>query len=196
MRIRNSVVFISVVLSFTTVSVEQSLGQDSNTNRQTISLMARRTDNYDNYTSTAFNFRLGISGDDPLRNPRNEWDLLYGNISLNGDKDWFNVAFVTGDRSRIKELGELNWTDHIEIPVLPACSEEDGSCTGVMFPSRSSGKSITDVNGHVARAAIGRMYLVHKKNRDADFYALFRVEALEPNQRCSISWKLIEPPAE
>jgi hypothetical protein len=196
MRIRNTAVFMSLVLSFSTiVSVGQVLDQDSNTNLQTISLMARKTDNYDNYTKAAFNFRLGINGDDAVRNPRNEWDLLYGNISLNGDKDWFTVAFGRGDRSRIKELGELTWTDHIEIPVLPACSEE-GDCTTVIFPSRLSKKSITDVNPNVVRAATGQMYLVHKKNRDADFYALFRVEALEPSETCTISWKLIPPPKE
>jgi len=196
MRIRNRAVFMFLVFGFPTiVSVGQTLGQDSDTNRQIISLMARKkTGDYDNYTNAAFNFRLGVNGNDAVRNPRNEWDLLYGSISLNGDRDWFTVAFGRGDRSRIKELGELNWTDHIEIPVLPACSEEDDSCTRVMFPSRSSGKSFTEVNAHVARAAIGRMYLVHKKNRDADFYALFRVEALEPNETCRISWKLIPSP--
>lgn len=196
MRIRNTAVFMSLMLSVPTiVMVEQAFGQDSNTNRQTISLMARKkTDNDDNYTKAAFNFRLGVNDDGAVSNPRNEWDLLYGNISLNGDKDWFTVAFGRGDRSRIKELGEVNWTDNIEIPVLPACAEEDDSCTKVIFPSRSSGRSITDVNAHVARAAMGRMYLVHRKNRDADFYALFRVEALEPGERCTISWKLIPAP--
>jgi hypothetical protein len=198
MRIKSATVLLFMLLSYAAfLSPVQTLGQDSNTKPQTITLVARtKTDNYDNYTKAAFSFRYGINGDDAVKITRNDWDLLYGNISLNGDKDWFTVTLVTDDRSRIRELGELDWSYDIKIPILPACPEEDKSCAAVTFPSASSGKMLTDVNENVAKAIVGHMYLVHTKDRASDFYTLFRVEELKPSESCTISWKIVPSPEE
>jgi len=213
MRIKSATVLLFILLSYAAfLSPVQALGQDSNTKPQTITLMARtKTNNYDNYTKAAFSFRYGINGDDAVKITRNDWDLrkrfrmprclrrgslLYGNMNLNGDRDWFTVTLVTDDRSRIRDLGELGWYDDIKISILPACPEEDKSCTAVRFPSASSGKTVTDVNENVAKAVVGHMYLVRTKDRASDFYTLFRVEELKPSESCTISWKIVASPEE
>ena len=45
------------------------------------------------------------------------------------------------------------------------------------------------------KAVVGHMYVIHVVEGDADFYALFHVESLVRGDRCTITWKLIPPPA-
>lgn len=46
-----------------------------------------------------------------------------------------------------------------------------------------------------AKAIVGHLYVIHVVDDTRDFYALFRVEALDRGASCTISWKLIpEPP--
>lgn len=198
MKIKSATVLLLVLLSCPAFfSPEQALGQVSNAEPQTVTLMARKkTDDYDNYTKAAFSFKYGINGDEAAKITRNNWDLLYGNINIDGDKDWFIVTLVNGDRSRIRDLGESDWSDGVTIPALPACPDDDDSCTVLRFPSYSSGKTITDENKNIAKALVGHMYLVHKKDRNSDFYALFRVDELKPNESCTISWKIVPAPEE
>ena len=44
------------------------------------------------------------------------------------------------------------------------------------------------------RAILGHMYVLHVVDDRRDFYALFRVEALQRGSNCTISWKMIPPP--
>jgi len=46
------------------------------------------------------------------------------------------------------------------------------------------------------KAVVGHLYVIHVVDVANDFYALFRVEAVERGDHCVISWKLIEPPKE
>jgi hypothetical protein len=45
------------------------------------------------------------------------------------------------------------------------------------------------------KAIVGHMYVIHVVDDTRDFYALFRVEALERGDKCTISWKLTADPA-
>ncbi len=147
-------------------------GQTSYDEPRTVTLLARRDrDGHDNYTQAAFSFKHGINGDDSLKITRNNWDLLFGNSPL---ADAFDVTMVTDDCSRIKDLGELNWFDALDVPLLPA----------YIKPTRAPS----------VKALVGHMYVVHTKDRDDDHYALFRVESLVPGESVTISWKLIPAP--
>jgi hypothetical protein len=148
------------------------LGQNIDDGPHYATLVKRvKTDLDDNYTQAAFSFKYGMNGDGALKLNRNNWDLLFGNSPT---PDAFDVTMVTDDCSRIKELGELNWTDNFDVPALPAYPQ----------PTRESS----------VKAIVGHMYLVHSKDRDSDHYALFRVEALKPGNSVTISWKLIPGP--
>jgi len=95
--------------------------------------------NIEDYGKSTFSFKYGVRSDDVGREvTRNHYDLQYGQINWNGDSDWFTVTSVTDDRSRIKDLGEMNWSDIVEIPLLPASIELEG----INMPSR-------DTKGHL-----------------------------------------------
>lgn len=149
--------------------------QISDSATKTVTLESRRAaDKKDNYTSAAFSFEKAVNGESGKQLTRNDWDLLFSTIrKIDGTtvKDVFGVTMVTDDCSRIKDLGEFNWTDNFEIPELPAYDK----------PTREA-----DVE-----AAVGHIYLVHTKDRDSDLLALFRVEELKPGESVKISWKLI-----
>jgi hypothetical protein len=135
-------------------------------------LAARKVEKgIDNYPYATYSFRFGGNGPAIQRLCHNNWELIFGNSSL---PDAFEVTTVTDDRSRIRDLGRLAWTDRFDIPRLPAYEE----------PEREP----------AVKAIEGHMYLVRARDRDTDLYALFRVEKLLPGERVDISWKVIPAP--
>jgi hypothetical protein len=44
------------------------------------------------------------------------------------------------------------------------------------------------------KTILNHMYVIHVVDADSDYYALFRVDALEKGDNCTISWKLIPSP--
>ena len=116
-------------------------------------------------------FEFGMNGVGALSLTRNDWDILFGNSP---DLDTFTVTMVTDDRSRIQDLGALNWGDAFQVPVVPAYP----------VPTRDP-----DVN-----AIVGHLDVVHTKDTETDLYALFRVDALVPRTSVTISWKSVQSP--
>ncbi|HJZ79853.1 MAG TPA: hypothetical protein VKD91_05890 [Pyrinomonadaceae bacterium] len=142
------------------------------TEPRTVQLAARRIINgIDNYTVATFSFEFGVNGDAALPLTRNDWDILFGN---NPSRDTFRVTMVVDDRSRIRDLGALNWSDSFQVPVIPA------------YPVPTTEPDVDAVVGH--------MYVVHTKDTETDLYALFRVEALEPRKSVTITWKSVQSP--
>jgi len=132
-----------------------------------ITLLARAK--YKDYEKATFSFEHGVRDDPKLELTRNDWDLEYGNGG-----DALGVTMVTDDRSRIKDLGAMRWSEIRRISELPAHP----------VPTREP----------VVPAVVGHMYLVHTRDSDSDFYALFRVEELVHGDRCTITWKLVPNP--
>ena len=159
---------------------------------KSITLFSRHKykEKYEGYGKSAFSFEHGIRSDVGVEAPRNDYDLEYGSISLDGDGDWLSVTMVTDDRRRIKDLGEMNWSEVYHVPVLPASLEPR---QGVRMPK--PGESFEESSdGQVTRAVVGHIYVVHTKDSDTDLYAMFRVERLDPNDTCVISWKVVPSP--
>lgn len=142
------------------------------------------------YGKSAFSFQHGVRSDVGQKVTGNDYDLEYGNISVNGDMDWFLVTMVTDDRSRIKDLGELNWSEVFDVPVLHINPERS-----VGIRMAGAGQNVEETSdGQVTRVALGHIYVVHTKDSDADYYTMFRVEELVPGDRCVISWKRVPSP--
>lgn len=116
------------------------------------------------YEKATFSFEHGVRDQSIARN---DWDIQFGNGG-----DHFGVTMVTDDRSRIQDLGRWYWPIFAFLP-LPAHPQ----------PAREP-----DVS-----AAVGHVYFVHTVDSNSDLYALFRVDAFIPGDRCDISWCVVEP---
>src|SRR5918992_1390258 len=55
--------------------------------------------------------RVGVVSDHTLR---------FGGMNLDGEGDWLEVPFAHGSRSQIKDLGELQWSEVYDVPILHA----------------------------------------------------------------------------
>ena len=164
-------VWISVTLRGQT-SNEVLFKIEVQTEPRFVTLVARRIINgQDNYVHACFSFEHGMNGEEALRFTRNDWDVLFGNSPSD---DTFTVTMVVDDRSRIHDMGALNWSDTFQVPVL----------TAHPVPTREP----------EVLAVVGHMYVVHTRDTETDLYALFRVEALDPGKSVTISWKSVPTP--
>lgn len=164
-------VWISIVLRGQT-SNEVLFNVEVQTEPRLVTLAARRvTNGQDNFVDSVFSFEHGVNGAEAVPLTRNDWDIQFGN---NPSLDAFTVTMVVDDRSRIQDMGALNWGDAFQVPVISA------------HPVPTTEPPVNAVVGH--------MYVVHTKDSNTDLYALFRVEALEPGKSVTISWKSVQSP--
>ena len=156
---------------------------------KTVTLFSRAKykDKSQGYGKSAFSFNHGLRSDAGPRITRNNYELLYGGIRWNGDSDWFSVTMVTDDRSRIKDLGELSWSDPFDVPYIPAGVEPN---KGIQWPAKTETFEQSS-NGQVTRVVAGHIYMLHSKDSHSDLYTLFRVEKLVPSDQVTISWKVV-----
>jgi hypothetical protein len=160
---------------------------------KTITLYSRAKykEQFVGYGKSTFSFKYALRSDDVDQAvTRNDYELQYGGMNINGDSDWFGVTMVTDDCSRIKDLGEQTWAEIVNVPLLPA-SVEPQRGVSLSFQTRNFEESS---NGQVTRVAEGHMYVVHSKDTDSDFYTLFRVDKLVPSDSVTISWKNVPSP--
>lgn len=66
-------------------------------------------------------------------------------------------------------------------PIQPATKKNDGK---------------PKIDPLFVKAIVGHMYVIRVVDDTQDFYALFRVEALERGDYCVVSWKIIDAPQE
>ena len=162
----------------------------SRTPTQTATLFSQHT--HRDYDRASFSFELGVLGDEKLPERRAYYDLRYGGMSSDGYDHWFDVGMSRGSRSQLKDLGELNWSDVYHTPLLFASAVPH---SGLMEYKFKDGK-VDEISpaGVNIKAVAGHMYVMHVKDSDSDFYVLFRVESLEPEGKCTISWKRVPSP--
>jgi hypothetical protein len=157
-------------------------GQEKYAESGTVTLESRRKDDTlgtDNYVRATYSFEKATNGESGLKLTRNDWDIQFSTIRQVGGiivENVFDVTMVTDDRSRLKDLGELNWSDDFNVPGLPAHEK----------PKREP----------KAEAIPGHIYLVHTADRDSDFYALFRLDEMKSGESATITWKRIPAPVE
>jgi hypothetical protein len=144
-------------------------------------------------------------------------DLRYGALYAGDELDWFESSTASGDRSVIRDLGLLDWTDdykvsrveplaklkageqrHITVDTSGADGADGADGDGVprpkARPSRPKNDGKPKVDPLFVKALVGHLYVIHVVDDVRDFYALFRVEALERGDNCTMSWRLIPAP--
>ena len=63
-------------------------------------------------------------------------------------------------------------------------------------PARKKNDGVPKIDPIFVKAIIGHMYVARIVDETNDFYALFRVEAIERGDSVLVSWKVIESPSE
>lgn len=195
MKLRYFVLSLILIICVCSLSANAQPGSEKNWREvkpKTVTLYSRvkYKERFVGYGKAAFSFKHGVRSDVGHEITGNNYELLYGNINLNRDSDWFTVTTVTDDCSRIKDLGELNWSDIFDVPYLLASVEPQ---KGIRMPSKTETFEESS-NGRVTGVIAGHIYVVHSKDSDSDFYTLFRVDELVPNERVTISWKVVPSP--
>jgi hypothetical protein len=75
----------------------------------------------DNYEYATFSFLAGANGPEARKLIKNDWDIQYTTRTTAGKTvGYFHVTMVVDDRSRILDLGKMEWSDAIELPEPPA----------------------------------------------------------------------------
>lgn len=151
------------------------------------------TKNYDEGKS-CFNFKLGLLKETVLKETKkNDWDLGYGFLSI-GQEDWFILHTAT--RSVIEDLGERGWNHPGTVPVLEPLPPFPKNKPRVITidSSADTHQKWAKATHNMAKILTGHMYAVHVNNDIDDFYVMFRVDELEQNKRCTISWRLVPLP--
>jgi hypothetical protein len=106
---------------------------------------------------SCLNFRSGLSSrlSDPC-------DLRYGIIRFNSDWDWFQSSTTQGNRSVIKDLGALSWSDKVRVPVVAALPKlKPGERREIRVPAsaaaraRGTNTAATATTGRVASGPAG-----------------------------------------
>ncbi|HYG82233.1 MAG TPA: hypothetical protein VD861_17665, partial [Pyrinomonadaceae bacterium] len=119
-------------------------------------------------------------------------DIRYGGITDNGNNHWFDVSLCGSARSRLKDLGELKWSDVYYVPVVLALPAPH--CGGVAWRFENGKVVEMSPEGVNVRAVAGHLYVMRVKDSKSDFYVMFRIESLEPEGECTISWKRVPSP--
>jgi hypothetical protein len=159
-----------------------AFGQGKGLHSGTVTLDSRRVDRAigaDNYVNATYSFEKGTNGEKGLKQTRNDWDLEFSSMwTADGTirRNVFDVTMVDDDRSHIRDLGKLDWSDDIRIPVLPA----------LKIPTKEK----------PVEAKVGHIYLVHAADSDSDLYALFRLDEMRSRESATITWKRIKAPTE
>jgi hypothetical protein len=184
-----ALMFVLTVISLSAKPLSRSSESWRSAKPKTVTLFSRAKyqPNSNEYGKSAFSFNHGVRSDAGPRVTRNNYELLYGGIDRNGDSDWFSVTMVTDDRSRIKDLGELNWSDPFDVPYIPASVEPN---KGIRWPAKTETFEQSS-KGQVTRVVAGHIYVLHSKDSNTDLYTLFRVEKLVPSDEVTISWKVV-----
>jgi hypothetical protein len=195
MKIRNYVLLLILAICVGNLSAKAQARSEKNwrdvePKTETLYSRAKHKDKFETYGKSTFSFKHGVRSDVGRQVTRNNYELQYGGISWNGDSDWFTVTMVTDDCSRIKDLGDLNWSDVFDVPFLPASIEPQ---KGIRMPSKIETYEESS-NGQVTKVVAGHIYVVHSKDSGSDFYTLFRVEKLVPSDEVTISWKVVPSP--
>jgi hypothetical protein len=144
---------------------------------------------HNDFAKAIFNFQLGLRGDSQAHSTM--YDIRYGGLSYDRD-DRFDVPIYHGSRSKIIDLGALNWAEVFDVPILYANPEP---YDGGRSDSYWDGQLVRSLpENTMVKVVVGHMYLLHTKDKERDLYVMFRVESLKTGDEVTITWKVVPSP--
>ena len=119
--------------------------------------------------------------------PKRRYSIAYGAFSPTPDDLWLHVeAAPLGGMSLLKDMGELKWEEIDRMPALVLKPITPGISFSMNHGMRSVGPQ-----GLIARALAGHLYAAQIKDDRTDYRVIFRIDSIDSNGNCNISWKRI-----
>jgi RNA polymerase sigma factor (sigma-70 family) len=106
---------------------------------------------------------------DDVKRTHNDWDFVFAEW---GGSQWIDVVTVTDDRSRVRDLGPVDFAAALRGDVHPGSADEK------------------------AAAVEGHTYLVHTLDSGTDRWTLFRVVELVPHESMLFAWVALPDPGD
>ena len=178
------------------ISVLGSVVGQSSTELKQVTLYNFGTPEHDESRS-AINFETGKRG--RLRSePLADFDLMYGGMVIEKDgrrfPDWFRV---TDSRSMIVDLGAKEWRDIKETPPFPNAGKSHPPpplANRPMVVDVSAGPKDVSPYRQFIEVTPDHIYLMRLLHGNKVIYTMFRIESLNSQESCLLSWKHVTPP--
>jgi len=119
--------------------------------------------------------------------PKRRYSIAYGAFSPTPGDLWLHVeAAPVGGMGLLKDMGEMKWEEIDRMPALVLKPITPGISFSMNHGMRSVGPQ-----GLIVRALAGHLYAAQIKDDRTDYRIIFRIDSIDSNGDCSISWKRI-----
>jgi len=119
--------------------------------------------------------------------PKRRYSIAYVAFSRTADDLWLHVeAAPVGGMGLLKDMGEMKWEEIDRMPALVLKPITPGISFSMNHGMRSVGPQ-----GLIVRALAGHLYAAQIKDDRTDYRVIFRIDSIDSNGDCSISWKRI-----
>jgi len=119
--------------------------------------------------------------------PKYRYSIRYGGLSKAADDLWLQLgASPASGMGLLKDMGEMKWEEVDRMPALVLKPITPGISFSINHGTRSVGPQ-----GLIVRAVAGHVYAAQIKDDRTDYRVIFRVDSIDSNGDCNISWKRI-----
>ena len=118
---------------------------------------------------------------------KRRYSIKYGGFSKAADDLWLHLQAPRGvGMGLVKDMGQMKWEEVDRMPALVL-----KPITARIRISMNQGVRTVGPEGLIVRALTGHVYAVHIKDDRTDYRVIFRIDSIDSNGDCSISWKRI-----
>jgi hypothetical protein len=119
--------------------------------------------------------------------PKYRYSIVYDTLSPSPDDLWLRVAATpNGGMGLLKDIGEMRWEEVDRMPTLFLKPITPGIRVSISNGVRSIGPE-----GLIVKALVGHVYAAQIEDDHTDYRVIFRIDSIDSNGDCHISWKRI-----
>lgn len=119
--------------------------------------------------------------------PKRRYSIRYGRLSKAADDLWLQLeASPASGMGLLMDMGQMKWEEVVRMPAPVLKPITPGI-------SLLINKGVTTVGpeGSIVRALAEHVYAVQIKDDRTDYRVIFRIDSIDSNGDCNISWKRI-----
>ncbi|HBB95536.1 MAG TPA: hypothetical protein DC054_09105 [Blastocatellia bacterium] len=118
---------------------------------------------------------------------KRSYSIRYGGLSMAADDLWLQVmATPPGGMGLLTDMGQMKWEEVHRMPVLVL-----KPITSRISITMNKGVSAVGPEGSIVRAVAGHVYAAQIKDDRTVYRVIFRIDSIDSNGDCNISWKRI-----